>query len=357
MSHILIVDDEALIRAMLARILSRQGYTVSTASSVQEGKQVLDEKQVDLCLCDLNMPGASGIELVQYIAERHANIATVMITGVDNRKIAEVALQLGVYGYIIKPFEANEILINVSSALKRRELELENQQYRHFLESLVEDRTKELQSAIVQLEASAFDLRTSREETIQRLAMAAEFRSDETARHIKRMSLYCELLARRMSMDPEEVELIRIASPMHDIGKLGTPDSILMKPGKLSVEEFEVMKQHAEIGYRILKGSDSKMLQLAAIIARYHHERWDGKGYPTGIGEDEIPIQARICSIADVFDALTSKRCYKPAYTVERTREIMFAGRGTHFDANLLDLFWTDLEPVMAIQSAHQDSV
>ena len=356
MANILIVDDEDLVRALLSRILRRQGYTVQTASNVTEARAALKTNLFELVLCDLNMPGASGIELVQTLNAEHEDTGVVMITGVDDRDIAEVAFELGVYGYIIKPFETNEVLINVTSALRRRTLELENRQYRLYLEGLVEERTQELRDAFISLQRSAESLQASQEETIQRLTVAAEFRSDETALHTKRMSLYCELLARRAGLSEEAAERIRVASPMHDIGKIGIPDHILMKPGKLTPDEFEVMKGHAELGYRILKDSNSEMLKLAAEIAWCHHEKWDGSGYPRGLKGEEIPLVARICAIADVYDALTSKRCYKPEFEVDKARSIMMEGRGGHFDPSLLDLFWQHHDEIAEIHERYRDS-
>jgi putative two-component system response regulator len=356
MARILIVDDEDLIRRMIGRLLKRQSYDCELAASAAEAKQKLREDSYDLVLSDVNMPGESGLDLVRHVFEAHPDTATVMVTGLDDSNIADVALTMGAYGYIIKPFEANEVLINVANALRRRQLEIENRQHRERLEATVVERTSELRLAIDRLETITEEVRVSREETIQRLARAAEFRSDETAMHIRRMSLHCEQLARATGMSVAEAEQIRIASPMHDIGKIGTPDRILMKRGKLTVEEFEVMKQHAVVGYRILSGSNSGMLQLAAKIAITHHEKFDGSGYPHGLAGEDIPIEGRITAIADVFDALMNPRCYKPAFSLERSRSIMEAGSGSHFDPNLLALFWENLDAVMDVQRTFADN-
>lgn len=355
MPTILIIDDEDLIRRMLGRMLRRKGFDTTLAASASKARELLAERAFDLVLSDVNMPGESGLDLVRYVMETYPDTAAVMVTGVDDPQVAATALKIGAYGYIIKPFETNEVLINVANALRLRTLEIENRRYRTYLEDTVQERTRDLQRAVENLEEASTELRVSREETIQRLARAAEFRSDETALHIRRMCLYCELLARHAGLSEKRCELIRIASPMHDIGKIGTPDAILMKKGRLSPEEFETMKQHAEVGYRILSGSSSEMLQLAADIARTHHEKWDGSGYPAGLVGEEIPIEGRICAIADVFDALTSKRCYKDAFTVERAKEIMEEGRNKHFDPDLLDLFWEHVDEVLVIKSNYID--
>jgi putative two-component system response regulator len=212
-----------------------------------------------------------------------------------------------------------------------------------------------LREAIVNLERAERDIRLSREETIQRLALAAEFRDDETARHVQRMSHYCALLAGRYGLEPDHCELIRIASPMHDIGKIGTPDSILLKPGKFTPEEFQTITKHPEIGYRILAGSEADLLKLAAVIAWTHHEKFDGSGYPRGLVAEAIPLEGRIAAVADAFDALTSRRVYKPAYDVEQAIKIMRQGRGKHFDPSLLDTFLDAMEEVLRIKEQYAD--
>lgn len=355
MAKVLIVDDEDLIRRMIGRLLRRQGHDCSLAANAAEAKQMLLKGDFELVLSDVNMPGESGLELVRHVFETYRNTATMMVTGVDDPEIANLALTRGAYGYIIKPFEANEVIINVANALRRRDLELENRRHRERLEAMVSERTRDLQAAVERLKAVSDELRGSQEETIQRLARAAEFRSNETAMHIRRMSLQCEILARALGLDEQRCEMIRIASPMHDIGKIATPDHILGKPGKLTPEEFATMRQHAEVGYRILSGSNSKMLQLAATIALTHHEKWDGSGYPHGLAGDEIPLEGRITAIADVFDALMNPRRYKPAFSLEKTRRIMEAGSGAHFDPDLLKLFWEQLDDVLQVQHDHMD--
>jgi putative two-component system response regulator len=262
---------------------------------------------------------------------------------------------MGAFGYIVKPFESNEVMIDVANALRRRRLELENRLYRENLEEIVRTRTMALQQALEWLERSEKELRLSREETIQRLAIAAEYRDGATAQHIQRMSHYCELLARKYGLSAERCELIRTASPMHDIGKIGTPDQVLLKPGKFTPEEFDVISQHAEIGYRILSGSDAEILKVAAIIAWTHHERWDGNGYPRKLKGEAIPIEGRIASIADAFDALTTQRVYKPAFTLDHAVELMTKHRGEHFDPELLDIFFASMDDVKRIHDKYAD--
>ncbi len=229
------------------------------------------------------------------------------------------------------------------------------QAQREVLERLVEERTRELREAVERLQAAEAVIRRSREELIARLVTAAEFRDDETAQHIQRMSAFCELLARKKGLPPEHCELIRVASLMHDIGKIGIPDGILLKPGKLESWEYDIMKRHTEIGFRILSGSDAELLKTAAAIAFTHHERPDGRGYPKGKKAEEIPIEGKIVAVADVFDALTSRRVYKAAFPVDRSVAILKEGAGTQFDAELVELFASSLEEVQAIRERYAD--
>jgi putative two-component system response regulator len=224
------------------------------------------------------------------------------------------------------------------------------------LELTVLERTAALRHAIDSLERTEKELRLSREETIQRLAIAAEYRDGATAQHIQRMSQYCSLLARRYGLDSNRCELIRIASPMHDIGKIGTPDHILLKPGKFTPDEFKAIALHPEIGYRILSGSGAELLKLAATIAWTHHEKFDGSGYPRGLCGEVIPLEGRIAAIADTFDALTSKRVYKPAFPIDQAIDIMHKRRGKDFDPDLLDIFLNEMDEVLTIRNQYSDA-
>ncbi len=352
---ILVVDDEEPIRRLLGYLLQSHGYTVALASDAREARHKLDESPYALLLCDVNMPGESGMDLVRNILEERPHTAAIMVTGLDSSVLANAALDMGAFGYIVKPFESNEVLIDVANALRRRRLEIENRLHREHLEDVVRTRTIALQQALDWLERSEKELRLSREETIQRLAMAAEFRDSSTAQHIQRMSHYCELLARKSGLSPERCDIIRTASPMHDIGKIGTPDHVLLKPGKFTKEEFGVIAQHAEIGYRILGGSDAELLNVAAVIAYTHHERFDGTGYPRGLKGEAIPIEGRIAAIADAFDALTTQRVYKPAFELSHAIELMRKHRGEHFDPDLLDIFMASTEDLARIHGQYAD--
>jgi putative two-component system response regulator len=355
--RVLIIDDEEPIRRLLGYMLQSHGYESVLASDAREARLKLAETSFALVLCDVNMPGESGMDLVRNVLGLYPHTAVIMVTGLDSTVLANAALDMGAFGYIIKPFEANEVLINVANALRRRRLEMESRLYRENLEDAVKTRTMALQQALQWLEKSEKELRLSREETIQRLAIAAEYRDSATAQHIQRMSHYCELLARRYGLSAERCDLIRTASPMHDIGKIGTPDHVLLKPGKFTQDEFNVIAQHAEIGYRILAGSDAEILNVAATIALTHHERWDGSGYPRKLKGEAIPIEGRIASIADAFDALTTARVYKPAFDFDHAVDLMSKHRGEHFDPELLDVFLASLNEIRRIHEEYADRV
>ena len=339
----------------MVRILGRRGFDCTTAEDVATARELLATQSFALVVSDMNMPGESGLDLVRSVVVNYPDTATLMCTGLDDEDLARTAIEIGAYGYIVKPFEPNEIVVAVINALRRRELEIENRQHRENLEEMVKARTTELWAAITELERAQKEIRISREETIERLSVAAEFKDSETAAHIRRMSLYCAMLAERLGEDATRCEEIRLASQMHDVGKIGVPDQILLKPGTLTPDEWVIMKQHCAIGYRILSNSTSELLNFAATIALTHHERLDGTGYPRGLVEDEIPFEGRIAAVADVFDAMTSNRIYRDALPLEESLEIMREGRGDHFDPKVFDCFMGSIDRVMGIRETHAE--
>lgn len=352
---VLVVDDEEAGRRLLAKILDRNGYRCITAANVSEARQRMTEETFALILTDIDMPGGSGLDLVMGVANDHPDVATVLVTGLDDPRVAGTALAMGAYGYIIKPYEINEILINVASALRRRRVEVENRTHRTRLEQMVRDRTQEMVGYISRLEHAEREMKVLQRETIQRLSLAAEFRDDDTPRHVQRVSRYCALIAERLGESSERCELIGEAGAMHDVGKIGIPDTILMKPGKLDDKEWEVMKRHCEIGHRLLSGTSSEILNTAATIALTHHERFDGTGYPQGLKAEDIPVEGRIAAVADVFDALTSNRVYSRAITATDAVALMRRGRGSHFDELVLDVFLGAMGVVLGIKERFAD--
>lgn len=259
-----------------------------------------------------------------------------MVTGMGDRQTAIQTLQAGAYGYIVKPFDQNEILINVASALERRRLVLESEDYQHRLEVEVRERTAEI--------------RQREEEIALRLVAASEWRDNETGAHIRRIGLYSATIAEALGWSKRDVDDIRVAASMHDIGKIGVPDAILLKPGKLTPEEFNVIKKHTLIGAAMLENTGISLLQTAREIALRHHERFDGNGYPGALAGEDIPLSARIVSVVDVYDALVHERVYKPAIPEAEALKIMEAEAGAHFDPNVFSAFINRLPEIREIR-------
>jgi len=328
--RILVVDDEAYVREVLCRCLGDEGYNCETAANAKDALERLKDNEFSLLISDIMMPEVSGIELLKMVRESFPNLAVIMLTAVDDRKTAISTLHLGAYGYLIKPFDVNEVLINVSGALERRRLEMLSRQYEERLEAKVAERTA--------------DVRRREEEIAIHLVSASEYRDEETGAHIRRIGLYAAVIAKAVGWPPRAVDDIRVAGPMHDIGKIGIPDSILLKPGKLTDQEFEEVKKHSEIGAAILSNSDVPLLHMARDIALSHHEKWDGAGYPAGLAGEAIPESARIIAVTDVYDALVHNRVYRPAMGEEKALGIMRETREKHFNPGIFDCF-LDLLP------------
>lgn len=355
MPGILIVDDEASLRSWSRRTLTAQGYTCAEAGSAQEARTRLRAGDFDLALLDVNMPGESGIELLASIRIEFPLTAVLMVTGEDDLGLATSAIELGAYGYLIKPVRVGELLINVANALHRRRREIELHRRLDRLTSHDEQTAGDLRRALEATEQAPDIVDAFQSDTLRRLVRLAEFRDDDTGHHMQRMSRYCELLALQIGLPPERCATLRVASELHDVGKVAIPDRILLKPGKLTQEEFEVMKTHAEIGHRLFVDAESELLQLAGLIALTHHEHWDGRGYPRGLAGQEIPLEGRIAAVADVFDALTSDRVYRPAFPVGLAVDMMEAERATHFDPVLLDALRDRFELIEEVRRQYAD--
>ena len=268
------------MRRLLEKLLKMEGYDVALASSGEQALSELAQGGADTVLLDMRMPGMSGLEVCRKIRAnpRCLHTPVVFITAVNDRELRRKGMEAGADDFLSKPFDEVELIARIRNSVRVKRYYDNLEQQKEQLEAAVRERTAALNDAISRLTQIQFDLRASQEETIYRLSRAAEFRDDETGQHLQRMSRYCQLIARRIGLDEATCELLRIASPMHDVGKLGIPDRILLKPGRLTPEEFTVMKGHAEIGYRILVGSDATPLKMAATIAHTHHEKWDGNG-------------------------------------------------------------------------------
>jgi cyclic di-GMP phosphodiesterase len=344
--RILIVDDDEQARLLYGHALVAADYECALAASCGEARGLLTESAFSLAICDLRMPGESAIDLVRDIRSGHPNTAVLMASGEDDPMMAEIVSDSGAYGYMVKPFSRNELLIGVATALYRRRLEQQNEVQRQRLERAVKERTAELRAAIE-------GLRITQEETVHSLSRAVEVRDHQTGGHTERVGEIAALLGSRLGIPRDRVELLRIAAPMHDVGKIGLPDRILLKPGDLTEEEHAEMERHTEIGHDLLSSTESELLAMAAVIAHTHHERFDGSGYPRRLAGQEIPIEGRIVAVADAFDALISDRLYRPAFPPGEAVETLKQARGTQFDPAVVDALLEQVDAVMLIGGRH----
>jgi putative two-component system response regulator len=346
--RILVVDDDMSVRCALAGILSEAGYDVRDVGSAPEARHALEHDTIALLLSDVSMPGETGVDLIRHVFTDHPQTATLLISALEDPALAKVAMDYGAYGFLSKPVRRTEVLIGVMNALRRREVEARERAGRENLERIVRQRTSALSKTLERLEANAGQGRRLQAESIHRWAQAAEHYEPGIAGHLQRMSRYCAVLGPQFGLHSESLEL---ASMLHDVGKLTIPDSILLKPGSLSSDERRTVETHAEAGYEMLRGSRSSLLDLAAVIARTHHEKFDGSGYPQGLAGAEIPLAGRVAAVADVFDALTCERVYRAAWALEEAVTWMTEQRGKHFDPSLVDAFLASMDEVLPILS------
>ncbi|PIQ45739.1 MAG: two-component system response regulator [Deltaproteobacteria bacterium CG12_big_fil_rev_8_21_14_0_65_43_10] len=328
MARILVVDDEAAIRRLLGEMLDMSGYKCALAADAADARTFIRDQGFDLILCDVNMPGESGLDLIRYVLAEHQETAVIMVSAVDDTDIAETALQIGAFGYIIKPFRHNELMINIANALRRRELEIKNRIQRENLEQAVLDRTGELQTTLNKLKIAT-------EGIIQAMAMTIEIRDPYTAGHQRRVRDLSRAIAEDMGISKERINAIRMSSMIHDLGKIALPSEILSKPGLLTTSEFELIKTHSQIGYNILKDIEFPW-PLAEIILQ-HHERMDGSGYPHGLSGEDILHEARIVAVADVVEAISSHRPYRPALGIDKALEEISINKNVLYDRTVVE--------------------
>lgn len=348
--RILIADDIESNRIVLSAMLSKMGYEVIHASDGREALEKAKDTPPDLVLLDIMMPGMDGFEALKHFKEEAVfqSIPIVMVTALDDLESRVAALEHGADDFLTKPVERSELRARAQSLLKVKAYNDHMRNYQKKLEQEVEKKTAELRKAFNSIKEASL-------ETIFRLSKAAEFRDIETGNHIQRVSGISASLATRLGLDSHTVVAILCAAPMHDIGKIGIPDSILLKPGKLDLAEWDIMKRHSEIGAQILEGSKFEFIKVAGTIALCHHERWDGSGYPRKLQGEEIPIEGRITAIADVFDALMSKRPYKDAFTLEQSLKIIRDSSGTHLDPHVIGIFFEIQEEILSIREKLSD--
>ena len=329
--QILIVDDQTVNQLTEQAYLEEEGYNCLIASNGQMALDIVQQEDVDLILLDVVMPEMNGYQVATTLKENSAtsDIPIIMVTSLDDSESLLKGLSCGVEEYITKPVNRVELQIRVKNLLRLKKAADVLREYNTVMEQEVQQRT-------VMLEVSFLD-------TIDKLGKAADFRDDDTGAHVRRIGLYASLLAETMGMDAAYCRTITHASPLHDIGKIGIPDHILFKKGELDADEWAIMRSHPIIGASILENSDSPYIAMGEEIARCHHERWDGSGYPHGLKGDEIPLSARIMTICDIYDALRSNRPYKEAFSHEKAMEVIVEGDGRtmpgHFDPNVLLAF------------------
>ncbi len=342
--RILVVDDEDAIRDLLIQAVESVGYACEGAATGEAALHTLAAEPADVVITDIKMPGMSGIELLREVKARH-DADVIIITGYADEYEYESIIELGASDFVGKPFRIKEILVRLKRVLRERSLLVERNQNHEQLVAYSED----LNRSMEELRAAHEALHDSYLDTINRLAIAAEYRDEETGDHILRISRYSALIAGKIGLSPSVVDNIRYASPMHDVGKIGIPDRILLKPGPLTSEEMNIMKRHTTIGASILDNARAEILRYAQEIALSHHEWFNGAGYPGGLEGKAIPLTGRIVAVADVFDALTSARPYKNPYPADVAFDIIRQEHGEHFDPRLADAFLSARREVRGI--------
>ena len=365
-AKVMIIDDEMLVIKVVKRYLSAEGYANFVV--VNDSRQALEkiwEEQPDVILSDIHMPEVSGLDILRA-RQKNAKLTLIpvlILSGSSGDKVMREALELGATDFLAKPVDPYALSLRVQNALIVKSHHDHLASYALDLEEQVSRRVKQLED--------------SREQIVHCLARAAEYRDNETGEHIIRVGKYCRVIAEELGFPEKYCREIELGAQLHDVGKIGIPDSILLNPGRLTSEEFDVMKAHCGVGLEIMEPLsqqdgervrshassggfimetvDSPMLQLAASIARTHHEKWDGTGYPGKLAGEAIPIEGRICCVADVFDALCSERPYKPKFPLKKCLEIMLSERGTRFDPKVLDAFFARFAEIEEIRQTYND--
>lgn len=363
---IMIVDDEPLVIRVVKRFLAGDGFTnFVTVEDSRNAMEVVRRENPDVVLLDIMMPNVTGLDLLRERQQDQSMLLVpfIILSANSENQIKREALALGATDFLSKPVDASDLTVRVRNSLTVK-------RHQDYLANYASELEKEVQLRTMQIDRS-------REQIIHCLARAAEYRDNETGEHVIRVGKYCAVIAEELGFGQQYCRQIELAAQLHDVGKIGIPDSVLLNPGKLSQAEFEIMKkhcnlgcqimeplaenesqrikEHANVGGFIMEGVDSPMLELAAIIARTHHEKWDGSGYPNGLAGDQIPIEGRICCCADVFDALSSDRPYKKRFPLQKCLEIMISERGIRFDPIVFDAFLARLKDIDRIRREYDD--
>lgn len=348
-AKILIVDDSVENIDVTVTSLG-EDYDVIVATEGLKALEIALNEQPDIILLDILMPSIDGYEVCRKLKRRHetSHIPVIFLTGVSSSENKKKGFEIGAVDYIIKPFEADELKARIKSHILVKKAQDDLYKQKQLLEMKVEERTFELTEALKKMEFSSL-------EAILRLSRAAEYRDDDTGNHVFRVGLYSAEVGRKMKIGESNIKKLLWSAPMHDVGKIGVPDRILQKPGKLDQNEWDIMKNHTFVGSKILGGSSSDIIRMAEILALSHHEKWNGKGYPEGKKGEEIPLFCRIVAIADVFDALTTERPYKNAFSVEKSFSIIDEEKGEHFDPSVVEAFFAMQDRILEIRDKYSD--
>ncbi len=367
---ILTIDDESLIRESFRFYLEDCGFQVEEAENGRVGLEMIEKNRPDLVLVDLRMPEVDGLEVLQHVQKHYPELPIIVISGTGYIGDAVEAMSLGAWSYLLKPIsDFNSLRYAVEQALEKARLIEENRSYREHLEEKVQQRTQAL-------EQSNQLLRDTRRQIVLRLGKASEYRDKETGRHVIRVSCYTKIIADSLGFSVQDTDILALGSALHDVGKIGISDTVLLKPGKLSDEEWEQMKEHCLLGRELLEPltredvagftgetaetldgvfSDSPLMQMARVMAYSHHEQWDGNGYPEGLKGEDIPIAARIVAAVDIYDAIGSKRPYKDAFPEEKCLQIMREASGTILDPEVVDVFFDSLDLIQQVKEKWAD--
>ena len=354
--RILFVDDEENLRFLFMKVFEGKGFELKTADSFDAAVEALQDQAYDVVVSDITMPGKSGLELLKDIKDLRPEANVILITGNPTIETAAEAVRNGAFDYLIKPFNIailekviKKALLQKRRADETRRLATVEQQYVENLENTLQQQSKEIRKAYDFLEKAHI-------KSLEVLATAVDYRDDDTGSHVVRIGEYATLLGMKKGLSDKNIEILRHAAPMHDVGKIGIPDAILQKPGKLTREEFEVMKQHTVIGAKIFYNSEHPYHIASGIIALTHHEKFDGTGYPRGLEGDNIHIFGRIVALVDVFDALTSDRVYKKAWSDEDALALIREEKGRHFDPELAEIFLSNFEEIKRVRGSVESS-
>ena len=364
-ARIMIVEDNTYNRDILRRRLERDGYTIIECENGRIALEVLETEPVDMILLDIMMPEMNGYQVLEVLKHEDnelKNIPVIVITALGEIDNAVKCIELGAEDHLPKPFSPTLLRARINAGLAKKRFHDREEQYRQF----IEEQNKNLEQR-VKLQVS--EISETQIAAIFAMSKLAESRDPETGEHLERMREYCRLISEKLSntvkyqsiITEQFIENVYAASPLHDIGKVGIPDNVLLKPGKLNKEEWEIMKQHPTIGADTLRAVDeqhpgNQFIKVGVAIAEYHHERWDGSGYPHGLVGEAIPLEARVLALGDVYDALSSQRCYKKAFSREKTKEIILESEDTHFDPDVVKIFVDNEAEFAKIRSFYKDS-